>query len=63
VLDKAKRGKALSRRQHRKNRMLASIRAKVEHPFRPLGSGLSIDSAEKVPFQESGKNISLTDAL
>jgi len=36
VLDKAKRGKALSRRQHRKNRMLASIRAKVEHPFRVI---------------------------
>jgi len=36
VLDKAKRKKALSNKQHRRNRKLASIRAKVEHPFRVI---------------------------
>ncbi len=36
VLDKAKRKKALSNKQRRRNRKLASIRAKVEHPFRVI---------------------------
>lgn len=33
VLDKAKRGKKLSKRQKKRNRQKASIRAIVEHPF------------------------------
>ena len=34
ILDKAKRGHALSSRQKRRNNKLSSVRAKVEHPFR-----------------------------
>lgn len=36
VLDKAKRGKKLSGKQKRRNKKLASVRAKVEHPFQIL---------------------------
>lgn len=36
VLDKTKSKKALSNKQRRRNRKLASIRAKVEHPFRVI---------------------------
>jgi len=36
VLDRAVRGKALSGKQAARNRQLASVRAKVEHPFQVL---------------------------
>lgn len=36
LLDKAKRGGALSGKQKKRNRLWASVRAKVEHPFRVL---------------------------
>lgn len=36
VLDKAKRGKKLSGKQKRRNKKLACVRAKVEHPFQIL---------------------------
>lgn len=36
ILDKAKRGKKLSLKQKKKNKLLSSIRSKVEHPFQVL---------------------------
>lgn len=36
ILDKAKRGHALSNKQKRRNNKLSSVRAKVEHPFQVI---------------------------
>ena len=39
VLDRAKRGQPLSGKQQSRNRHWASVRAKVEHPFRVIKCG------------------------
>ena len=36
ILDKAKRGHALSHKQEKRNKKLSSVRAKVEHPFQVI---------------------------
>jgi len=55
VLDKAKRGRRLSSSQNKRNHKLASVRAKVEHPFQIIKCQWKYT---KVRYRGIGKNLS-----
>ena len=55
ILDKAKRGKSLSSSQNKRNRKLATVRAKVEHPFQIIKCQWKY---QKVRYRGIQKNLS-----